>query len=66
MHESRIKIVGKFVEKMLKYRIMFKNIITFLWPHYRDYREGRTMYVNNIFLLKFCYCQLVDNRIKGL
>ena len=30
MYKSRNKIVGKFVEKLLKYRIMFKDMLTFL------------------------------------
>ena len=29
MYKSRNKIVGKFVEKLLKYRIMFEDILTF-------------------------------------
>ncbi len=33
---SRSKIVIKFVEKLLKYRLMFKDILTFLGLDYRD------------------------------
>ena len=36
MYKSRNKIVSKFVEKLLKYRIMFKDILTFLEFDYRD------------------------------
>ena len=36
MYKSRNKIVSKFVEKLLKYRIMFKDIITFLGLDYKD------------------------------
>ena len=36
MYKSRNKIVSKFVEKLLKYRIMFKDILTFLGLDYRD------------------------------
>ena len=36
MYKSLIKIVSKFVEKLLKYRIMFKDILTFLEFDYRD------------------------------
>ena len=35
MHKSRNKIVGKLVEKLLKYRILFKDILTFLGLDYR-------------------------------
>ena len=35
MYKCRIKITSKFVEKMLKYRIMFKDILTFLGLDYR-------------------------------
>ncbi len=30
MYKSGNEIVGNFVEKLLKYRILFKDIITFL------------------------------------
>ena len=30
MYKSRDKIVTKFVEKLLKYRILFQDILTFL------------------------------------
>ena len=33
---SRNKIVTKFVAKLFKYRIMFKDILTFLGLDYRD------------------------------
>ena len=36
MYKCRIKIVSQFVEKLLKYRIMFKDILTFLGIDYRD------------------------------
>ena len=36
MYNSRNKILSKFVEKLLKYRIMFKDIPTFLGLYYRD------------------------------
>ena len=36
MYESRNKIVSKFVEKLLNYRIMFKDILTFLGFDYSD------------------------------
>ena len=36
MYKSRNKIVIKFVEKLTKYRIMFKDILTFLGFDYRD------------------------------
>ena len=36
MYKSRNKIESKFVEKLPKYRIMFKNILTFLEIDYRD------------------------------
>ena len=37
MYESRNKIVSKFVEKLLKYRILFyKDILTFLELDYCD------------------------------
>ena len=35
MYKIRNKIVSKFVEKLLKYRIMFKDILTFLGLDYR-------------------------------
>ena len=35
MYKCRIKIVGKFVEKLLKNRIMFMDILTFLGLDYR-------------------------------
>ena len=36
MYDSRNKIVSKFVEKLSKYRIMFKDILTSLVLDYRD------------------------------
>ena len=36
MYKCRIKILIKFVEKLQKYRIMFKDILTFLGLDYRD------------------------------
>ena len=33
---SRNKIVSKFVEKLNKYRILFKDVLTFLGLDYRD------------------------------
>ena len=37
MYKCRIKILSKFVEKLLKLnRIMFKDILTFLGLDYRD------------------------------
>ena len=33
--ESLLKIVSEFVAKLLKYRIMFKVIFTFLGPDFR-------------------------------
>ena len=34
MYNFRIKIISKFVEKLLKYRTMFKDILTFLGLDY--------------------------------
>ena len=36
MYIRRNKIVSKFVEKLRKYRIMFKGILTFLGLDYRN------------------------------
>ena len=36
MYKSRNNIVSKFVENLLKYRILFKVILTFLGLDYRD------------------------------
>ena len=36
MYKSWNKIASKFVENLLKYRIMFKVILTFLGLDYRD------------------------------
>ncbi len=36
MYYSQSKILSKFVEKLRKYRIMFKNILTFKELDYRD------------------------------
>ena len=36
MYKSRSKIVSKFVAKRIKYRILFKEILTFLGLDYRD------------------------------
>ena len=36
MFKSLNKIVSRFVEKLLKYRIMFKGILTFSELDYRD------------------------------
>ena len=36
MYKCRIKIVSKFVEKLLKYRIMFMDKLTFFELDYRD------------------------------
>ena len=36
MYEGRNKIVGKFVVKLLKYRIMIMDILTYLGLGYRD------------------------------
>ena len=44
MYKSRYKIVSKFFEKLLKYRILFKDILTFLGP---DFREALLMYSKN-------------------
>ena len=35
MYKCLIKILIKFVEKLLKYRVMFKDILTFLGLDYR-------------------------------
>ena len=36
MYKCQIKILFKFVEKLLKYRMIFKGILTFLGLDYRD------------------------------
>ena len=36
MYKSKNKIESKFIEELLKYRIMFKDILTFLGLDYRD------------------------------
>ena len=36
MYKSQNKIENKFVEKLLIYRIMFKDILTFYGLGYRD------------------------------
>ena len=36
MYKCRIKIVSEFVEKLLKNRIIFKDILTFFGLDYRD------------------------------
>ena len=36
MNKSRNKIVSKFGQKLLKYRIIFKDILTLLGLDYRD------------------------------
>ena len=36
MNKSRYKIVSKFVEKLLKYWIVFKDKLTFFGLDYRD------------------------------
>ena len=36
MYKCRIKILNKYVEKLLKYRLIFKDIFTFLGLDYRD------------------------------
>ena len=36
MYKSRSKIISKLVEKLFKYRIMLKDIFTFLGLDYRD------------------------------
>ena len=36
MYKSHNIILGKFVEKVRYYRIMFKDIMTFLGLNYRD------------------------------
>ena len=36
MYKCRIKIVSKLIEKLLKYRIMLKDILTFLGLDYID------------------------------
>ena len=36
MNKSRNKIVSKFGQKLLKYRIIFKDILTLLGLEYRD------------------------------
>ena len=36
MYKSRNEIVSTFVEKLLKYRILFKEILIFLGLDYRD------------------------------
>ena len=36
MYEGRNKIVGKFVVKLVKYRIMIMDILTYLGLGYRD------------------------------
>ena len=47
MYKSRNKIVTKFVEKLLEYGIMFKDILTLLGLDYRD-----ASFVLEIILLK--------------
>ena len=44
MYKSQNKIVSKIDEKLLEYRIMFKDILTFLGL---DYRDGllKTLYI---------------------
>ena len=37
MYKCQIKIVSEFVEKLLKNRIMFKDILRFLGLDYRDF-----------------------------
>ena len=36
INNSRTKIVSKFVEKLLEYRILFKDILTFLILNYMN------------------------------
>ena len=36
MYKSQNKILNKFVENLLKYRIMFKDKLTFLGIYYRN------------------------------
>ena len=36
MYKSRNKIVSKFVDKLRKYRILFKDLLTFWELDYRD------------------------------
>ena len=36
MYNSRKKIVSKFVDKLRKYRILFKDLLTFWELDYRD------------------------------
>ena len=36
MYKSQSKIISKYVEKLLKYRILFEDILTFLELGYRD------------------------------
>ena len=36
MYKSRNKTVSKYLKKIAKYRIMFKDILTFLAFDYRD------------------------------
>ena len=47
MYKCRIKIISKFVEKMLKYRIMSKDILTFLGL---DYRVASLIILNFVVL----------------
>ena len=46
MYKSRNKIVSNFVEKLLKYRIMFRYILTFLGINYRDALLIKLYYVH--------------------
>ena len=48
MYKCRIKIVSKFVEKLLKNRIMFKDILTFLGLAYR----GASLITLYFFILR--------------
>ena len=64
MYKSRSKIISKFVEKLLKYRILFKDILACLALNYRDVYNivhcfPRNQYLKNqinriILLHKIC------------
>ena len=46
MYKSWNKIVSKFVEKLFKYRILFKDILTFLELYYRGAFNNHNGYKN--------------------
>ena len=56
MYKSRNKILGKLLEKLLKYRIMFKDIITFLGIDYKD----APLITLNIVVLGISFPKIAD------